>query len=68
MKKFITVLLLAVIWKIHVYSGDRGHLMYISKEQPRFIHDGRWLHFKDENGDEIDISGSSTIVIRKTER
>ena len=62
MKKFITVLLLAVI-----YSGDRGHLMYISKEQPRFIHDGRWLHFTTENGDEIDISGSSTIVIRKTE-
>ena len=67
MKKFVTVLLLAIIWKIHVYSGDHGHLVYISREQPRFIFDGRWLHFKDENGDEIDISGSSTMIIRRTE-
>ena len=68
MRKFILLLLLAIIWKIYVFSGDHGRLVYTSKEQPRFDMQGRWLHFRDIDGDEIDISGSSTIVIRKTEK
>ena len=58
MRKFL--LLLAVLWRIGVYSGDSG---LTAKEEPRFIHDGCWGCFKDSHGDEIFLSVSSTIVI-----
>ncbi len=64
MRKLIALLLLVIIWKIHVYSGDSGHLIYTSREMPKFTYEGRWLYFKDADGDEIYISGSSTIIIR----
>lgn len=62
MRKFL--LLLAVLWRISVYSGDSGRIVFTAQEEPRFIHDGRWVCFKDSHGDEIFLSGSSTIVIR----
>ena len=65
MRKFIAIFLLAVIWKVYVYSGDSGRLVYTSREMPKFSHEGRWVHFKDEDGDERWISGSSTIIIRE---
>ena len=63
MRKFL--LLLAVIWRICVYSGNSGRIVFTAHEEPRFIYEGRWVCFKDDYGDEIFLSGSSTIVIRK---
>ena len=65
MRKFL--LLLAVIWRICVYSGDSGRVVFTAREEPRFIHDGRWVCFKDSHGDEVLLSGSSTIVIRRVD-
>ena len=65
MKKFAMVLVL--IWRISVYSGDTGRMTFTAMAEPTFSHDGRWVHFTDRCGEEIEISGSSTIIIRKTE-
>ena len=59
--------LLALVWRISVYSGDSGCITFTAITEPRFSHEGRWLHFIDQRGQEIEISGSSTIIIRKTE-
>ena len=60
-------LILIVAWVIHLYSGDHGHLSYVSKDFPKFLHGGRWVHFVDKYNREHYISGSSTIVIKETE-
>ena len=65
MKKFAMVL--ALIWRISVYSGDTGRITFTAIAEPHFRHEGRWVHFIDRSGEEIEISGSSTIVIIKTE-
>ena len=65
MKKF--VMLLVIVWRISVYSGDTGRITFTAIAEPTFRHEGRWVHFIDKRGEEIEISGSSTIIIRKTE-
>ena len=65
MKKF--VMLLVIVWRISVYSGDTGRITFTAIAPPSFSHEGRWVHFIDKSGEEIEISGSSTIIIRKTE-
>ena len=65
MKKL--VMLLALVWRISVYSGDTGCITFTAATPPRFSHGGLWVHFTDSSGEEIDISGSSTIIIRKYE-
>ena len=65
MKKF--VMLLVIVWRISVYSGDTGRITFTAIAEPTFSHEGRWVHFIDKRGEEIEISGSSTIIIRKTE-
>ena len=66
MKKL--AMMLALVWRISVYSGDTGRITFTAVTEPRFIHEGRWLHFVDSRGEEIEISGSSTIIIRKYEK
>lgn len=62
MKKFVLV----ILWLIHVYSGDTGHLVFKSNEKPVIIdYKGRWISFIDTKGDEISLTGH-IIVIRKT--
>ena len=61
MKKLILIL----AWIIHLYSGDRGHISYISKNRPEIIHNGHWVHFVDNDDREHYISGGSTIVIKE---
>ena len=65
MKKF--VMLLVIVWRISVYSGDTGRITFTAIAEPTFSHEGRWVNFIDKSGEEIEISGSSTIIIRKTE-
>ena len=65
MKKF--VMLLVIVWRISVYSGDTGRITFTAIAEPTFSHEGRWVNFIDKSGEEIKISGSSTIIIRKTE-
>ncbi len=65
MKKL--AMMLALVWRISVYSGDTGRITFTAVTEPRFTHEGRWLHFVDSSGEEIEISGSSTIIIRKHE-
>lgn len=65
MKKL--AMLLVLVWRISVYSGDSGRITFTAITEPHFSHEGRWLHFVDSSGEEIEISGSSTIVIRKIE-
>lgn len=65
MKKL--AMLLALVWRISVYSGDTGRMTFTAITEPHFSHEGRWLHFIDQRGEEIEISGSSTIIIRKTD-
>ena len=60
-------MILTVMWRISVYSGDTGRITFTAKAPPTFRHEGRWVHFIDRSGEEIEISGSSTIVIIKTE-
>ena len=59
-------MILAVIWRISVYSGDTGCITFTTMFEPIFSHEGRWVHFTDRDGEGISISGSSTIVIIKT--
>lgn len=65
--KLKLALLLAVVWKIHIYSGDYGHLMYTAKEPPIYMYEGRWLRFIDEDGHEIRVSNGTTIMIKRME-
>lgn len=65
MKKF--VMLLVIVWRISVYSGDTGRITFTAIAPSSFSHEGRWVNFIDKSGEEIEISGSSTIIIRKTE-
>ena len=65
MKKL--AMLLALVWRISVYSGDSGRITFTAITEPRFSPEGRWLHFIDQRGEEISISGSSTIIMRKHE-
>ncbi len=65
MKKLL--MLLAFVWRISVYSGDTGCITFTAATPPRFSHEGRWVHFTDSRGEEIEISGSATIIIRKYE-
>ena len=60
-------MILTVMWRISVYSGDTGRITFTAKAQPIFSHGGRWVHFIDQDGEKIDISGGSTIVIIRTE-
>lgn len=48
-------------------SGTTGRITFTAVTEPRFIHEVRCLHFGDSSGEEIEISGSSTIIIRKHE-
>lgn len=63
MRKFL--LLIALVWRVSVYSGDTGRIIFTAVKEPIFIHGGRWLYFVDDEGEEITVSGSSTIIIRK---
>ena len=65
MKKL--VMLLVIVWRISVYSGDTGCITFTVATPPRFSHEGRWVHFIDRDGEKIDISVGSTIIIRRTE-
>ena len=60
--------ILAVIWRISVYSGSSGRITFTATTEPHFSHEGRWVHFTDKDGEDITISGSSTIIIRKMEK
>lgn len=60
-------MLLALVWRISVYSGDSGRITFTAVSEPRFSHEGRWVHFIDQRGEEITVSGGSTIIIRKYE-
>ena len=65
MKKLL--MLLVIVWRISVYSGDTGRITFTSLAKPYFSHEGRWVHFIDQRGEKIDISGISTIIIRRIE-
>ena len=62
------LLLLAIIWRITVYSGDSGRITFTAHEEPHFIHQGRWITFRDVNNALITISGSATVIIRQTQQ
>ena len=56
------IILFILYWIVMIYSGDSGRLSYRTKEEPKFVQDGRWLHFLNNYGKDTYVSAGSTVI------